>query len=423
MTLYSPDKRNPLVALEGSHSDIWTRGDQLVTLGETMEQTATSLKKISDGETQISEAIDTLRESAGEVHSDLTKAATRYAETGKVLRTYATALNTGQSSMTPLVEQIEQKSIALDSARTSETTANTNSVIAPEGEKDAKETALNEATAARKAIEGDLDELWESYDRHFGTWEDAYDDAVNGVEGAMKAADNNDSWFDDALDMFIEILGWVIVALVIVALFVAAPLAAIIMAVVAVLTVISLLGHIYLYVKGRATLTDIALDIVGLIPFVKPGIAALRGGGSLLGAGSRFTALLNSGAAESAIGIARSKLTHFMMHGVRGPAAQAAMRETIANLLKPGAGPLRTAWSRILGGNATTGELLILNNHIRTTVLGEAPRMTSWLRNPVVQGALPGGVSQGVNLGNFVIGLDQVGQVVVPPYGDFRDKY
>lgn len=422
MTLYSPN-RNPLVVLEGTHSDIWNRGDQLVTLGETMERTATSLKKISDGETQISEAVDTLREAAGEVHSDLSKAATRYSETGKVLRTYATALNTGQSSMTPLVEQIEQKSAALDTARSSERTANMNSVVAPDDQKDAKETALNEATADRKALEGDLENLWESYDRHFGTWEDAYDNAVSGVEGAMKAADNNDSWFDDALDMFIEILGWVIVALVIVALFVAAPLAAVLMAIVAVLTLISLLGHIYLLFKGRATLTDIAFDIVGLIPFVKPAVAALRAGGPLLAAPARFTALLNSGAAASAIGIARSKLTHFMMHGVRGPAAQAAMRQTIDNLLRPGAGRLQTAWNRILGGNATTGELLILNNHIRNTVLGEAPRMTSWLNNPVVQGALPGVGAIGLNVGNFITGLDQVAQQAIPPYGDFRDKY
>ena len=423
MTLYSPDKHNPLVALEGTHSDIWTRGDQLVTLGETMERTATSLKKISDGESQISEAVDTLREAAGEVHSDLSKAATRYAETGKVLRTYATALNTGQSSMTPLIEDIEQKHAALQTALTAESTAIRNAAFPEESEKDAKETARSDATADRKAAEDALDDLWGSYDRHFGTWEDAYDDAVNGVEGAMKAADNNDSWFDDALDMFIEILGWVIVALVIVALFVAAPLAAVLMAIVAVLTLISLLGHIYLMFKGRATLTDIAFDIVGLIPFVKPGLVALRAGGPLLGAPGRFTALLNSGAAASAIGIARSKLTHFMMHGVRGPAAQAAMRQTIDDLLRPGAGHLQTAWSRILGGNATAGELLVLNNHIRNTVLGQAPRMTSWLNNPVVQGALPGAGAIGLNVTNFVLGLDQVAQKAVPPYGDFRDKY
>lgn len=433
MTLFSPDNNHPLVVLEGDHGDIWTRGDQLVTLGETMDKTATSLKKISDGETQISEAIDTLREAAGEVHSDLTKAALRYSGTGKVLRTYAHALSTGQTKMTPLVTQIEEKHAAVQAAVAEENDAQGKvndygrtwawEDEPTDAQKDAADTALSEASSARSSLEGDLDDLWISYDQHFETWQDAYDTAVNGVESAIEAADNNDNWFDDALDMFVDLLGWVIVALVIVALFVAAPLAAVLMAVVAVLTVISLLSHLYLLTKGRATWTDIAFDVIGLIPFVKPAIAAIRGSSGVFNAASRFTALMNSSGAQAAVGIARSKLTHFMMHGVRGPAAQAAMRSRIAALLQPNAGPMRTALARILGGNASTAELMILNNHIRTTVLGQAPKMTSWLNNPTVLANLPGGGAQGVNVANFIVGLDQVGQKVVPAYGDFRENY
>jgi hypothetical protein len=432
MNLYSPDQ-NPLVVLEGSHSDIWKRGEYLRTLGVTMTTTAASLKTISEGTSQISEAVDKLRESAGEVHSDLDKAGTRYEKTGGVLRTYATALDAAHAWLNPLVEDIEEKHNEVQTARNEQRDAQRTvndadttwlwETEATDAEKTAASTALSEAGTALTTAEGQLDTLWTSYDLHFGIWSEAYDAAVQGIEGAIDAADNNDNWFDDALDIFIEVLGWVAVALVVAALFVAAPLAAVLLAIAAVITVVSLLAHIYLAFKGRATATDIILDVVGIIPFVKPVAAVLRAGGGFGRVGSGLFGIFKSPAASSAVGIARSKLTHFMLHGVRGQAAQTAARESVEALLKPGVNRFGTAWSRIIGGDAATAELIVLNNHIRNTVLPAVPKMDSWLRNPVVQGAMPSINTMRTNVGSFVLGFDQVAQQVIPPYGEFREAY
>ena len=432
MDMTSP-QNNPLVVLEGTHTDIHGRGEQLVTLGLQMARTARSLKKISEGETQISEAVDTLRESAEGVHADLDKAGTRYEDTGRVLRTYATALETAQLRLTPLVEQIEEKAAAAQTALAEQQEAQRTSSDLDttwiweeeptDQEVTAAATALSEAGSSARAAQGELTALWETYDLHFGTWSDAYDAAVTGIGDAINAADNNDSWFDDALDFFIEAIGYIAMALVIAALFVAAPLAAIFLIAAAIITVVSLIAHIYLLFKGRATATDIIFDVIGLIPFVKPIAGILRTGGGAARIGSGLYGMFRSPGAVQAIGTARSKVEHFALHGVRGDAAQTAIRESLDSLIKPGTNYASQAWSRILGGDPATGDLIRLTNHVRNSVVDTVPRMSSWVTGAATQSVIPATTQMGANVGSFVLGFDQAAQDIIPAWGAFRETY
>lgn len=417
----------------GTHTDIHTRGQQLVTLGLQMGRTARSLELISEGDSQISDAVDTLRESAGEVYVDLDKAGTRYELTGRVLRDYALALETAQTRLTPLVEQIEEKFAEALTAHNEERDAQSKSddldttwfweEEATDKQLTAAATALSEAGAARKAADDELDALWETYDLYFTPWSDAYDAAVEGIGDAIDAADNSDNWGLDALDIFIEVIGWVAVALVVAALFVCAPLAAAFLIAAAIITVVSLIGHIILYFNDRATLTDIALDIVGIIPFVKPVAAAFKAASNGARLGSGLYGIFRSPGAIQAIGTARSKIEHFALHGVRGQAAQTAARELAESLIKPGTNYMNRAWTRILGGDPATGELVALTNHVRNTVVDVVPNMTRWVNNSFTQNALPTVTTMATNAGSFVLGFDQVAQLAIPPYGEFRETY
>lgn len=432
MDMTSP-QNNPLVVLEGSHTDIHGRGEQLVTLGLQMARTARSLKKISEGDTQISEAVDTLRESAEGVHADLDKAGTRYEDTGRVLRTYAAALETAQLQLTPLVEQIETKALAAQTALAEQQEAQRTSndldttwlweTEATDKELTAAATALSEAGTAARSAQDDLDALWETYDTHFSTWSDAYDAAVAGIGDAITAADNNDNWFDDALDFFIEAIGYIAMALVIAALFVAAPLAAIFLIAAAIITVVSLIAHIYLAFKGRATLTDIAFDVIGLIPFVKPVAGILRAGGGMSRIGSGLYGMFRSPGAVQAIGTARSKIEHFALHGVRGQAAQTAIRDSLDSVIKPGTNYASQAWTRIIGGDPATGDLIRLTNHVRNSVVDTVPRMSSWVTGAATQSVIPATSQMGANVGSFVLGFDQAAQDIIPAWGSFRETY
>lgn len=56
--LYSPSQHYQLQLLDGDASTLGTRARNLETLGSTMTSTARSLSKISEGTTQIADAVD-----------------------------------------------------------------------------------------------------------------------------------------------------------------------------------------------------------------------------------------------------------------------------------------------------------------------------------------------------------------------------
>lgn len=426
----SPDS-NPLVELTGTPTDINTRGEQLRDLGRQMDATARALKNISDGDSQISDAVSKLRESAAQIHSDLDKAGTRYEDTGLVLIDYADALETGKTEVNALYEPILT---AIETARTAAQEQQEAQRASgdldrtwiweeepTEEQRTQAASDLRDANGAASSAETALEELWTDYDRYFSKWERAYDKAVTGIEDAMEAADNNDNWFDDALDVFMEVLGWVLVALTIAA-FIFAPIAGAILAVIAVLTVISLLVNLYRVSKGRASWLDVGLDVVGIIPFIGPAARSLSGGGNVVRA---FTTSLGSGATRAALGTTRSKLQHYMMQGVNA-ADRPGVIAQVDNLMRPVAGGFvqrgsSTFMNALRGGDSVTGTLLGIQRNVTSGLAGSSD-LARALRVSGAADLIPGTAGQVANVVSAVLSGDQIAQVI-PAYDDFRDNF
>ncbi|MFB8145848.1 hypothetical protein ACFC1W_03785 [Microbacterium sp. NPDC056003] len=296
MTLRSPEN-NLLRRLEGNPGDVRRYGQDLVDAGAVMRRTATQLKRISEGTRQIAESVDAVREVAGETYPDLEKAATRYERTGEVLKTYAVELDTAQTGIHPLIPQIEDAHRDLATARTDE--ADADRLVrdhryqmpweddVSDSQKQAALDAQTSAETARENAESRLASLWGTFDRKFSTWSDAYDDAVDGIEDAFDAADNNDAWGEDLL----PVLGWIAVGLAVVAIFVTGPIALAIAAIGAVIALVMVAINVLKYAKGRGNWLDLTLSIVGVIPFARPLITGARGGiAALRGVSATFSA-------------------------------------------------------------------------------------------------------------------------------------
>ncbi|HEY1106530.1 MAG TPA: hypothetical protein VGE78_10310, partial [Agromyces sp.] len=230
--LISP-QHHVLRRLEGHPSDIERYGNDLQSAATVMTTTANQLKKISEGTRDIAIAVsvDKIREKAGDTYPDLEKAATRYRETGTVLIGYGGDLRTAQTTIHPLVEQIgtatKDAADAADAEREARSKVSDNGITMPwedevsDQQKRTDQHALDAAEGAAGRAEAHLEQLWGQFDRAFSVWSDAYDSAVEGIEDAFDAADNNDAWGEDLL----PILGWIAVGLAVVALYVTGPIA------------------------------------------------------------------------------------------------------------------------------------------------------------------------------------------------------
>ncbi|PFG30346.1 hypothetical protein [Paramicrobacterium agarici] len=280
---YSPQGHH-LMVLDGSADDIDRRGDYLKTVGETMDDTATSLKMIGEGTQQISEAVDKVREAASKIHGDLSKAATRYTGTGKSLVAYAEVLRAATRNIDPLVEEIATAQTSVSTAI--ETHDDAQGVVsdnnrtwiweeeATDAEKAAAQSDLEDAESALSIARSTLEGLWAEFDAHYVTWEEGYDEAVNGIESAITEADNNDGWFADLM----KILNKICFVLAVVALFVSGPIAGVILVVTTVVAVVQLSRDIYALSQGEGSWGDVIVGAVGLIPF-GGGVARVVGRG------------------------------------------------------------------------------------------------------------------------------------------------
>ena len=400
MTLTSPKKHYALRVLEGNHDDIGARGTYLVELATTMDKTAKSLTKISEGTTQIADSVDKIREKAGEIDGDLTKAAVRYKLTGETLKTYAAALRTAHQSINPIIDDIETAHNAAENAREEADEAKDKleglDTTWPwedeptQQDKDKAASASSNAAGAAKAAETHLEGLWEKFETAFGTWSEAYDDAVKGIEKAMDTADNNDGFWEN-LDTFLDALGWVITGLALLALLLTGPIAALVIALVVVLTLISLIGHIVQVANGRGSVLDIVFDLVGLATF---GIGATGAKGlSAMLRGPSFKLLMTEGRNVVQAGIRANLPSFFGVNRLMNGVAFIQSRLTTIGpiFLKP--------WNTIRMGNPNTAQFSGFVDNIASRY-GSLDGVADWVRSPAVQEALPNGLTK---VGNSVL--------------------
>ena len=272
----SPNRGYELRQLEGDSSGIWDRGDRLILLSEQMSSTGDELAAIGDSSVHCSKGTDKLAEMASETSADLASAATRYELTGRTLRTYGTALAIAQDWIHPRIDDIEAAERRYEQAQDAKASADSDENgldrVWPwedeptDAQRSAASAAVRGAAGDLTAAEGARDELWEEFETRFGTWSDAYDDAVNGIQKAMDTAGNNDGFWefvDDAL----KVLGRVILALSFLALIIGAPLFGALGLVILALTALVLAVTLLQFAFGKAALSDVAWSTLSLVPF------------------------------------------------------------------------------------------------------------------------------------------------------------
>ncbi|ASN40401.1 DUF308 domain-containing protein [Paeniglutamicibacter terrestris] len=340
MSLQSPNTGTTLELISGQPDDLRCSALKLISSGVAMDNAATRLEEISEGTTDLkSDAVATVRESAGEVFPDLRKAAIRYEKTGEALKRYAEALDRVQgalqmctvqggvdshASMNALIADIEQAHQTAATKRDQEDTADDAMDDADgflgigEGtdeQKAAAKSDLTDAKAAREEADEELAELWGKFDGRVTYWEDAYDEAVSGIEEAFDAAGNDDKKWYDSLNDILSIAAIVLGALaIILASTVLGPILGIIAVVVG---VIALAIEIYKMTQGEGDWTSLGLAIIGLVPFGRVLGKSISGLGQVFkggfkaarsrGAGQAFKAFTKS-RASTGRGVVRSSL-------------------------------------------------------------------------------------------------------------------
>lgn len=282
----SPDGRE-IERLESEGYDIWSRGRAIESLGERMQKAANTLKLIADEQVGEGESLEAIKGQAADVHADLKTAGERYSPSGTALKEYGQAVMNVRWQLNNAVAQAEAAWEVVQSRASSVEDAHD----VPKGE-DGSTTARDAARATAEQNLGTAEGEWRiaaiAFDGFYDTWERAYDTAVTSLQSANEDGVEDGFW-DNALpfiEALVTVLEWVGVALLIAALVIGGPLIGVLAAIVAVIT---LIGTIVLFAKGRKNGQDLAFAIIGVIPFGKLGKLAKLG--DLAAEGARFPKL------------------------------------------------------------------------------------------------------------------------------------
>lgn len=288
MTYRSPNRGYELRSLEGNPGKIEEDAKSFVSLADDLDALEDELEAIADSSVHKSKGTDALAELAGKAKPEVAKAATRYRGTGETLAIYAPALQTAKDWIDDNKESIEAAERdyqdAIDAAATARDEQESLLRVwmweddPTAAQKSAAAAAVSNAEAAETSAKNLRDGKWESFESTFSTWSDAYDDAVEGVDGAIEAAGNNDGFWEGLAD-FLDILGWVVTALAVVALFISGPIGALVMALVILGSLVLLAGKIAQFATGRATLLELGVAIFS--------VATLGAGGALARAATK----------------------------------------------------------------------------------------------------------------------------------------
>lgn len=364
MTDLRTHRGHTVAVLEGDAQGIVTRGKEIEDLGEQMIGAADILREIGDGATEEKgRSIEKIRSEVGDAHEELRRAGERYKPTGTVMKTYGEKLADVQAAMRTIVQDAADAKTTLDQKRSVAETASTAVENAPDADpSDAaaveRARALQDAASAAQTDVGsaheELDAQYALFDTQWDRWDEAYDTALRGIEDATEG-NVSDDWTDDlagVVEVVLEVLAWVGVALVIAALIIGGPFIALIAAIVG---VIALIGTLFLYAKGRKGLGDVAWAIVGVLPFGKLG--------KLFQSGKRLTGLKEFlGGPVLEIMVPLRRMT--ALRGLTNPAnlraggglsqrAASGLASRIGRDFSPfqGAGP-RNILNRIIGGSS-----------------------------------------------------------------------
>jgi len=285
----TPEGKNLIDELDGEPADVKRRGRQITELGAKMIASDRQINALVDGSSDMEgKAVDKLRELAEKVTSDLRKGGELYAAVGPHISDYGVALadakpllDTHATTLRTLWEEYYELSRQAETAR--------GAVPRKPGDDDDDASAkehYDEADANAQAKEqaaADKKDEWDAeakrYDADFDDWHAAFALAAQNIkEGTSgKIEDSRMDNLKGALDFLADALAVAGIILAVLAIVVGGP---IIVALAAAVAVASLAVQITKAVVGDADWFDLTLSVIGVIPFVGPGIRFFRGLGA-----------------------------------------------------------------------------------------------------------------------------------------------
>lgn len=277
--------------IDGDSGDIVTRGTEIYDLGQQMMGSAGLLKAIADGASGMEGlSITKIRDVVGDVYEELKLAGERYYPTGSALTAYGSTLSEVQTGLQTIIDDCEQAWATYLAAQShfSEIDHPLPTALpgpapaappppGPSPEQVKHESAVSSARSAATSARQEFDEEAAKYDLKWDTWDEAFELAASKI-GEATDGGISDHWNDNLagfVEVALKVLAYVGMVLAVLAIVIGGPLIAVLVAVVAVLT---LIGTIYQMTQKRADGTDLAWAIVGVIPFGK--FAKFAEGGS-----------------------------------------------------------------------------------------------------------------------------------------------
>ncbi len=274
----SPDG-HPVEVVGGNAADIQDRGQQVINLGAAMSEAEGVLTRlVEDGAYMQGDSVDKLREVSEEVYKELGRAADLYVKVGPYIKEYGDDLASVQSALTTIVNTAESAWTTYQQRLSDWHDAQYSPVSYPSGTSPSDDGSAREqaeqdhadAVSDAKDLKDEAYAQWklagDDFDDQYDLWWAAFDKAVrhirsensNGIEDDWK--DNLDGFVDFALDV-LAVAG---VVLAVLALVVGGPLVALAAVLVGVLT---LAGTLWQYSRGDASLLELGIAVLGVIPF------------------------------------------------------------------------------------------------------------------------------------------------------------
>ncbi|WP_022889713.1 hypothetical protein [Agromyces italicus] len=297
---------NEIEVVTGNAFGIRSRGQQIESLGEQMIGAAGVLRAIAgNGVPQEGLSIEKIKEVIGEIDEELKLAGERYRPSGAALIVYADALTDVQAQMRLIVPRCQTAWDDYIDARAAYQDANRPLMpwetgtpplgggLSPEQE------AHNDGVAAAQVRSDDAYDAFtdegRNFDAAYETWESAFNKAADDIQGATDGGISDGFWdnVDGIVAAVTVVLQWAGIALAVLAFVIGGPIIALAGAIVA---VAALALTAYQFGRGDANGWDLALAIVGVIPF---GSLAKFSGGFSKGA-TGFVEGLTGGLATSA---------------------------------------------------------------------------------------------------------------------------
>lgn len=427
--LRSPTTNQFLTELEGKPEKIEAAGNHYTAVGTQLHNTAVELKKLADDDKYKADALDAIRGDADDLQKNLEKVSKRYSGAGPVLVTYATALRKAQqTTVDPYVPEIVAAHKAHEEAVEARQKAESDrdDLDDPtDADKTTADTKVTTAQGEESTAETNLTNLWESFDSGYSEWSKAYEDAIDGIGSAIKASDINDSWWEDLLDSIATIATIIGTIAIIIAIVATGPFAAAFLLVATIASVVALAAHVTMMACGskRVSWGDIALDALGVVPFVGSFGKALKGGEGFMGALRGASGL--GGASRATLTAGRNAMARDLRTiagaggDFGGQAGRAARAPGIAdNFLAGVEGSWgRNAWNALrTGGTRMDGTALTMSERMASSWPGGTARLrsTRWMAN--LDG--PGGLLQTINVTNAAAGAYQTLQGLGIPLPD-----